>query len=67
MFWRPATLGGLVWLALGTAVCSSGEETTAESNDSNAQPAENQTTDNKETILPYRVPNPSYFRRCGTY
>jgi hypothetical protein len=55
MFWRSATLGGLVWLALGTAVCSNGDETTAQSNntpsnDSNAQETENQTTDDKEAI-----------------
>lgn len=34
MFWRSATIGGLVLLALGGAACSNGEKTTADSNES---------------------------------
>ncbi len=50
MFWRSATLGGLALLALGTAVCSNGEETPADSNRSKEEEMEKPAADKKEAI-----------------
>jgi len=50
MFWRSVTLGILVWLALGAAACSNGEETTADSGKTVEQAKDKQATDDKEAI-----------------
>jgi hypothetical protein len=50
MFWRSATLGGLVLLALGAALCSNGQETPADSRNSNERAGEEQTVDDREKV-----------------
>lgn len=50
MFWRSATIGGLVWFALSLAVCSNGEDTTADANNSKERATEERVVGDKETI-----------------
>ncbi len=50
MFWRSLTLGGLAWLALSAAVCSNGEETTADLSNSNERVGDKQAADDNEAI-----------------